>query len=504
MKPMVHHIDTARSAALLVLPVLGLLLVVGLVVASDLALLLLGFLAVVTIVPLSYFAGRQFSDQNGWLLLVGWLLMLVSNGVQVATHVPVGYLQELLLFGLGLGIAGQLWQQSGRDRTLRVLIFIYIAYLVFCFLSTLTGRSHMLPAIWQLQYNLKWPLMFGLGCLVVWGASPTHQLRRIIQYSWLFLLACVALEIAAPGVHTQVFGPTSDLHQNPILGFGLRYRGPFMHSGYLAITSALLAAAALAQVLAGRSRAWAILGLIYLALLLLSGQRQELLALVLTMVVFVAIQGWQYWYLLLGLAVMSLLLGITVLVYLDYIPMATTLAQLGILNSTAPLSERAILSLQGIAVANQYWPLGSGLGTYGGAGAQKFDQSLFLDLGFSRYWWFRQGLFLVDTFWPGVIAEAGFLGAALLLLVFVILWVALVHRTLRSRGTPLFAASLTALAALTLMLANSPSSGVIADPRGSFLFWILIGVIWQATGPAANTALQAVINAKYKESRHAR
>ncbi len=477
------HLISSRAHAPTMLPLIGLAILLGLMVAVDFGLQLLAVAILVCIVPAAYFGARHFADRSGWLLISGWILMVLTTGVQYVIYVPIGYLQELLLFGLSIGIVGHVWQQSRTDSTLRGLILIYVCYLSLCLLSTLAGRSHALAAAWQLQYNFKWPLMFGLGCMVNWGSSHDRQLQRVIQYSWVVLLACVALEIAVPGIHSRIFGPPPDLHQNPIIGFGLRYRGPFIHSGYLAITSALLAAASLAQMVARKKWAWGIVGSIYLALLLLSGQRQESMALLLSLTLMTLICNWRYRYLVLSVTTIAVLIGLASLVYMNQVPMETTLAEWGILNGMSSLSERAILSLNGITVANQYFPLGSGLGTYGGVGAQKFDQTLFLDLGFERYWWFRQGLFLVDTFWPGVIAESGFIGAAFLLMLFVCLWLALLQRTLADRDTPIFAVSLTALAALTLMLANSPSSGALTDPRGSFLFWILIGSVWQAKRP---------------------
>ncbi len=504
MSWVVQYKNTGRLSAFIWLLLFGLAIVAGLAAISNFVLVLLGLFAILAAIPLIYFATRNFRDRRGLLLLVAWVLMLISTIFQIAIHFPIGYLQEVLLFGLALVTLSHLWQQSHIDRTLRLLIFIYLAYLVICFLSSLTGRSSVMPAIWQFQYNFKWPLMFGLGCLIVWGASPTRQLLRIVQYSWVLILACIILEIADSSLHAQLFGVAADLHQNPILGFGLRYSGPFTHPGYLAITCALLAVAAMAQIMAGKNRAWLILFLIYLVLIMLSGQRQELLALAITMIVFVAIRGWKYWYLILCTTVMAMLISFIVLINLDHIPMETTLAQMGLMDTTTPLSERTILSVEGVGVANQYFPLGAGLGTYGGAGAQKFDQSLFTELGFSRYWWFRQGRFLTDTFWPSVIAESGYFGLALQFLLFTILWLELVRRTFREFGTSLYAASLTAVGALTLLLANSPSSIVHTDPRGSFLFWLLIGAIWQATGPSGKGIPAGVREDFQKESSYAR
>jgi hypothetical protein len=391
---------------------------------------------------------------------------------------------EVLLFGLAIVIARRVWQQIGVDQPLKVLVLLWLLYLLISLLSSVLGRSHFFPAIWQLQYNLKWPLMFGLGLLLVWGEEPQRQMQRIVCYSWLFLVACVMLEIGAASMHSQVFGPAPDLHQNPLLGFGLRYRGPFPHSGYLALSAGLLAVAAFALVIVGRSRLWLLVSSIYCMLVLLAGQRQELIAVALSTMLLIAIHYRRYWYLLIGAAAICVAAGGLLMATLEYVPMRSTLEQSGVLPGVTPYSERAILTMNGAAVADQYFPLGAGLGTYGGVGAMKYDQSLFLELGFMKYWWFRQGMFLVDTFWPAVVAESGYVGALLLFCALGLLWWTLVRRAIQSQGTPRYWVSLLAVAALTLMLANSPSSGALTDPRSSFLFWLLTGAAWQCTSRA--------------------
>jgi hypothetical protein len=156
------------------------------------------------------------------------------------------------------------------------------------------------------------------------------------------------------------------------------------------------------------------------------------------------------------------------------------------------LSERAILTQQGLAVADKYFPLGAGLGTYGSAGAQKFDLSLLIDLGFNRYWWFRQGMFIVDTYWPSIAAEGGYFAAALLLAMFVLMWLVIYRRAVRAQGDTRIIL-LIALAALTLALATSPTSAVISDPRGVFVFWLLVGCAWRASVAAGVAATAASV-----------
>lgn len=458
---------------------MGAVLLGGLLATGG-GLRLLALMLPLLALPLSYWVTRNFANRQGWLLPAAWELMLITTGVQHLTGLPAGYLMEVLLFGLGITICLNVWKLAVEDRLLGLLLLLWVLHSGLGLLSTLLGRSHLMAAVWQLQYNLKWPLMFGLGLLIAQGGTGELRLRQLVKWSWLVLLACVALEILSPGGHELLFGPPPDLHPNPILGFGLRYRGPFFHSGYLALSCALLVSASLALALAGGGRRWLGLALIYGGLALLSGQRQELFALGACVAMFMLLAGRRHGYLFLFIGVC---LGGGLLaagMFIDRLPGEEVLAQWGLIEGTGPLSERAILSFNGIQVAERYFPLGSGWGTYGGVGAQKFDQSLFVELGFGRYWWFRRGLFLVDTFWPGVVAETGFAGAACLLLLFFLLWLGLLSRCLRAlRQGRHVALCATGLAAATLLLLNSPTSAVLTDPRGALLFWLLIGVAWR-------------------------
>ena len=452
----------------------------GALVASDAGLQIKLLAAALLVFPLQYLVTKSFEDRSGGLLLWGGVWMLVATGAQEFLHVPLGYMLELTMFGVAPAIALRLWREMRHDRLLRMALCLWGAYFALSLLSSLLGRSQTLPAIWQLQYNLKWLLMFGLGALIVWGKSPERLWRLILVHTWWILAAIVALEIAWPGGHARLFGPPPDLHSNPLLGIGLRYRGPFVHSGNLAIVSGLFAVASMVMVLTGSGRQWLWYICAYLGLMLLSGQRQESFAGLLTMGLFMLMYSRRYWFVFALATMLCLPVALILLSQLDHLPMQAILAQWGGVDSASALSERAILSVNGTYIAQSYFPLGSGLGTYGGAGAQKFDQSLFVELGFGRYWWFRQGLFLVDTFWPSIIAESGFLAAALLLLTFMLLWIGLLWRCLQAiRSGGRVAPVLTALGALSLLLLNSPSSAVLTDPRGAFLLWLLIGCGWR-------------------------
>jgi hypothetical protein len=460
----------------------------GLLLGAELHILVVLFLMALLALPMMYLALYGFEDHRGWLIACGFGLMYIAQILQ-SKGIPIGYAMEFFVFVFMLSSLRQLLRLARVDTTLRWIFALFACYLVLLALSTWLGRSHKLAAIWQLQYTLKLPLMFTLGMLIVHGERSAAMLRAVLVWSWVLFLPFLALEIAAPGLFIKILGYTADAHVNPVLGMGGRLRGPFSHSGYMALMCGLLGAASAAQWLIGRGVQWLALAGIYTAMVIATGQRQELASLLLAYLLFFTIAGRRHlgWLVLAGV-VGCALLGVG-LMYLDHNPFRDLILQWGG-GRASELSERAILTQQGLAVADKYFPLGSGMGTYGSAGAQKFDLSLFIDLGFNRYWWFRQGMFIVDTYWPSVIAEAGYPAGMLLLLMFLVMWAAIYRRALHAQGETR-GILLVALAALTLALANSPTSAVISDPRGVFVFWLLAGCAWRASVAASAAASAA-------------
>ena len=128
-------------------------------------------------------------------------------------------------------------------------------------------------------------------------------------------------------------------------------------------------------------------------------------------------------------------------------------------------------------VASDYFPIGAGLGTYGGAGAAKFDDTLYRDLGFGRYYWFGKESYLTDTYWPNSIAETGFIGAVLLLAYFGLILVYATRRSIEAEGSRkiYWIAAAGALAYMLMLSLTSPS---FQDPRLFLLPALLFGIAY--------------------------
>lgn len=80
------------------------------------------------------------------------------------------------------------------------------------------------------------------------------------------------------------------------------------------------------------------------------------------------------------------------------------------------VDPRFVFTIKGIAIANDFFPFGSGLGTYGGFVAALYDSPVYLDYGFYQYSWYLQSHFLADTYWAHILGETGYFGILLYIL----------------------------------------------------------------------------------------
>lgn len=92
-----------------------------------------------------------------------------------------------------------------------------------------------------------------------------------------------------------------------------------------------------------------------------------------------------------------------------------------LLDSTAP---RHLLIEYGFVTANNYLPTGSGFATYGSDMAAKAYSSLYYQYGFAELWGMGpvDSMFLCDNYWPMVIGQFGYVGLALVIAIYVLIF----------------------------------------------------------------------------------
>lgn len=126
---------------------------------------------------------------------------------------------------------------------------------------------------------------------------------------------------------------------------------------------------------------------------------------------------------------------------------------------------RGELARQAIAVANDYFPLGTGFATYGSAVTAQIDNysPLYYAYGLSTVWGLAPGAasFLSDTFWPTVLAQFGYFG----LVAFAALLIALFVMCYKAGG----GSRLPVICVFAYLLISSTSESSFFNPSAAYL-----------------------------------
>lgn len=134
-------------------------------------------------------------------------------------------------------------------------------------------------------------------------------------------------------------------------------------------------------------------------------------------------------------------------------------------------SARAQLLSKAFLVANDHFPLGAGLATYGSYYSSISYSPLYFEYGLNTIYGLQQGgSYISDSFWPMIIGQSGYIGA----LFYILALIMLIKRTTKIQKIDinLFAA---ALAIIGYLLIESTASSAFVHPNAMPMA-ILLGV----------------------------
>lgn len=444
------------------------------------ALALVGALSVALLAG-AWLLFRSSTQSREWVLLVmlGGLLLLpmVTRTVGVSLFGPW---QAVMLGVSVLGIPA-FAAEVRSSGWLRLAMLLFGVYLALGFVSSWAGRTRMAAGAYQLFSDLKPLLLLCLGYALRWDERTERWLWAVVKTAWIPMLLLVIFEWGAPGPYFKIlYHAAGAPSEDPTGLLPSRAIGLFEHPSFLATVAALFALMCMSRVCnseRGRGAPWIWRVAVYALLIVCSVQRQEMVGCALAVAVIALLSRPErlvrnaFFILLLAVPLVAAFL----LAFSENIQ--HELAYWGVGSAYTPIEiPRAQIFLGAFHVADGFFPLGSGLGTYGGAGAEKFDASLYYDLGFRNYWWFGKQDYLMDTYWPNPIAEMGFFGAAALLLSYLAMFGFAASRASATARTPARAHWLAAAGMMVYMLALSGSSPAFQDPRLYVIPAIMFGV----------------------------
>lgn len=424
------------------------------------------------------------SKSNDWIFIVGFIFPLIFAMILKITNQSLfGLWQVVLMILAPMGLMA-FWKEMQKEILLKWFLIFFSAFLLIELISSITGRSRWDAALYQFVSDLK-PLMWVLlGYKLCWDMKMERILNFTIKWYWLLAMFFVIFEWTAPGAYFALFSgvggrPSEDTTSGL---FPSRALGPFEHPSFLATTSAIFIIITVSRALilpVDKARNWFLVAM-YFLLLVFSVQRQELVGCLVAVFLITLIANTKHLFLRLLLV---LILG-TVSGALFWDMFSQDLIQeasMWGLGTLTPIEHpRAQLFSGAWYVAHQYFPWGAGLGTYGGAGAEKFDHSLYLQLGFGNYWWYGNQDYLMDTYWPNSIGESGFFGALTLLMSYLFLIIYAMKRCVNEqlRARYYWAAAAASTAYILIISFSSPA---FQDPRLFLLPAFLFGIASQVS-----------------------
>ncbi|MCL4739602.1 MAG: hypothetical protein KJZ81_15425 [Burkholderiaceae bacterium] len=419
--------DQVLGSSRIASPIPAPLLIVGAFALAALSALMIGgglfrAAAVVAVLPmlvvvLSLLLLRRFDATVDFLVIGLFALIIASYWVQSLTSVRIDFLIDLVLFGLSPSLFIRLFRFSRTSKYIFALIMGMISISLLGILTSLLGRSTLLAASFQFVTNLKIFILLALGVSAAWAPKTENIFWKGVKYFSIILLVHIIWQLAHPSSFLTVY-PYARATEDKFGLFAHRLVGIFPHYSAMGIVCAILGLISVVRARYTDRRFWWV-ALIFAVGLFGSVQRAEIvLFFVLTAFFFAMATGGR------GVALkasVAILIVASLLVF-AIVGLSEHLERearsWGFLESPSLYQPRQVMFWDSIELANSEFPGGTGLGTFGSAGAQKFDWSLYTRLGYGAYNWFGSGrTVLMDNYWPNLLAELGWFGLLVMLMI---------------------------------------------------------------------------------------
>jgi len=387
--------------------------------------------------------------------------------------------QVLLIFLAPIGFPNYI-KASKSNKMLATANALFIAFLVISLASTYLGRSTVLGAIYQFISNLKPFFIIILGYALAWRKSTEKTFLTILRLAWVPMVSLCIFEWVAPSTYISVFSRGGLAELDPT-GALPRAAGVFTFPGTLAANASMIAILFIARGLQAAPSKKSIeyfTAAAYGSCIIFALSKGEMISFAVCASMVLGLYKREGRTLRVFIA--GALIALTVPLFYTFFgeSIEGELNRAGITRSIGAIDHpRLQIFLNGFQLANQHWPLGSGLGTYAGAGAEKFDDSLYDALGFRGLWWYGKQDFLMDTYWPNPIAETGYFGAGILLLSYAAVFTYALFRWQRGarNAAPYWA---TAASGILFSVINSISTPAFMETRTYFFVAIFFGLAY--------------------------
>lgn len=453
-------------------------LAIGLAIGADAWPIGVAVLGVAIIIPATFLLAEKWNqpiwDVIFWMIASATVVLPIIHKI---TGWSLYFVLELLLIFTAPALALNVGKFLRELPAWRWLVTFLAAFVVISILSSIFGRSTPLAGVYQFLTNFKFLFILLLGFALAWTTTSEKYHWSAIKWFWLPQAVLMFWQWGHQSSYFAVFSGVDYISSDPFGTLPSRGLGTFQHPSFLAAFASFFGLASWVRWLFKRETAYLLLSCIYLFVLLGTTERQEILAFIVligTSVVLIA-RPHSRVLVVVGTAGAIGILGYAIWPHIsdNFIREFT---QWGIIGSQRIEHPRAVIYITAVRLANDHFPLGSGLGTFGSAGAMIFDRSLYFELGFQSYWWFLKKNFLMDTYWPNFVAETGWIGALFMLCSFACLGKLSINCVTKSVTPDQRIFATLALMGMGFMLMLSLSSPAFQDPSLFLIPGVWIGI----------------------------
>ena len=403
-------------------------------------------------------------------------------------------LEEIfLIFLIPLSYRGLKWFIK-KTKISYLFIACFCFYLIIGVVSGFFSPTSIQAIILQLLLELKLPIVFFVFCGAI--SLPSFKIENFIVVFKLYLILSVPLvllQFVNEVFYKSIFTGAS---LEGVLNTGSfllpRGIGFFWHPSELAFFSAVMYGLFLNKLLLRDRNKNFLWLLLCLFLLFSSVQRHEIFSVLLLCSLF-----WVFLYRSKVWGRKIIVAQIVMLILMTFIPLLVnsmkssimySIEQEGLLDIGNTNATRAVYYFVGIQVANKDFPLGGGLGSFGGKAAVLFDSYIHHEFNFDNFWWYREKTYMTDTFWPHVLGEAGWLGGGALLISYLSLIMIFVDIAKKSSGRDTKLLCLSTIFGMLFFLNISLTSPVPTSMFCLILTFVFIGCL-----PKQNLNCNAVL-----------
>jgi hypothetical protein len=367
---------------------------------------------------------------------------------------------------------------SLRKKTNAIVIFsvkLSIIFGLFCFMGIVSGFINNLSAtqiLMQLVLELKL-LITIVFCLFAFdGNISNHFLNKLFRTLVLINFPFVIWQLTSSGSYDSFFATGSHFALFYDLDGGeyTRVAGIFWFTGAFAVFCALSSGYFIIRNFSTKRLDSNTMFLsLSLFMLLATRSNGELYGFIFGVLVLLFCSMSTYGHRFLVIIVTTITLGF--LFYLNsefYFGLA---GQLGFISGLPEYSARALFMITSLDIAWENFPFGAGFGSFGGQSAVVHDSALFYKYYISQEWYFSEGLFLTDTFWPKIIAESGWIGFVLMCIFLLYPFSKCYNNRIPHQFFSIFS--------LAFMFFQSLSAPIYNEPLSVMLSFFLLGGIFE-------------------------